>query len=114
MKVFLFEFVQGTGITGVNQATGKTVNVLHPQESYEVDDKLGYWLIEHGKAKGIDILPKADQEVKVKFTEQHEAYRVVIPAEPVPNVANAEPQEENPVHTSPQFEKPQRRARGAK
>jgi hypothetical protein len=53
MKIKMFEYHQGAGVSAVLVRTGTTVNTLTPDEVYEVDAVLGAWLVDNRKGEQV-------------------------------------------------------------
>lgn len=56
MKIKMSEYYQGSNVTAVLIRTGDTVNILTPDEIYEVDAVMGAWLVDNHK--GVDMAEK--------------------------------------------------------
>ena len=54
MKVKMNTYYQGTGVTGVLVRTGSVVNILSPDEVYEVDPVMGEWIVKNHKGVEVD------------------------------------------------------------
>lgn len=76
MQVKMSEYYQGTGVSAVFVKTGDTVNILAPNEIYEVDNVLGQWLVDNGKATESKKAPKAyGAQAKPEFRDDEVIYK---------------------------------------
>lgn len=67
MKIKMFEFFQGRGITALLLPKMARVTILEPGQAYEVDDSLGAFLLKSRKAEAqpdyrhLDVEPQFEQ-----------------------------------------------------
>jgi hypothetical protein len=66
MKIKMFEYYQGVGVTGVLIRTGATVNVLTPDEVYEVDNATGNYLMDNRKGIRAEDYPEPHYSAKAE------------------------------------------------
>jgi hypothetical protein len=66
MKIKMFEYYQGVGVTGVLIRTGTTVNVLTPDEVYEVDNATGNYLLDNRKGVQVEDYPEPHYGAKTE------------------------------------------------
>jgi len=77
MKVKLLETVQGVGISGVLLKTGSKVNILEPDNLYEVGNILGTWLIDNRKAEEVKDAPHYGGQQKAELRHDEEKYEAM-------------------------------------
>ena len=90
MRIKMLEYMQGEGVSAVLVRTGNTVNILTPDEVYEVSANLGAELLTHRKAvevnesKAAKAKPHYGAQSEPELRNDEELYKAQTEPEPDP------------------------------